>query len=241
MALKTEGLGSELIDAICERVREEFSEDEAALCEPFVRQYYRWVPPDDLARRSEDELYGIATTHWKLARVRKDGEPSLRVLNPTADRDAWESARTVVQVVSDDMPFIVDSVTMEVGRQGHSIDLVIHPVIVVRRDQDGRMIEVLDPDVRAPDAIAESVLGAELLREPDADRLEQLRAGIEHVLEEVRAAVEDWQPMRERMLGLAEGLLGSHPDDASELEVVEFLRWVSNGHFTYLGYREYDF
>ena len=64
MAVKTERVGSELIDAILERVREELPEDEAALCESFVRQYYRWVPPEDLARRSESELSGAALSHW---------------------------------------------------------------------------------------------------------------------------------------------------------------------------------
>jgi glutamate dehydrogenase len=242
MALKTEQLGSGLIDAICDRVREQLPEDEAALAEPFVRQYYRWVLAEDLARRSESELAGAALAHWRLAQTRRRGEPNLRVLNPSRDRDGWESPRTVVQIVSDDMPFIVDSVTMELGREGHSIDLVIHPVIVVRRDEQGRVVEVLAPDSHAPGAIPESVLHAELVREPDAGRLEQLREGIERVLAEVRRAVEDWRPMRERMLELARGLERDVPGAGpAELEEsAAFLRWAADDHFTFLGYREYD-
>ncbi len=233
MAVKAERVGSELVEAVLERIREELSEDEAALCEPWVRQYYRWVPPEDLARRSEEELYGAAVAHWRLARSRRPGEAKLRVLNPTSECDGFESPRTVAQIVSHDMPFIVDSVTIELGREGHSIDLVIHPVIRVRRDPEGRMLEVLEPDVEASDATAESVLQAELVREPDEERLEQLRDGIQRVLDEVRATVEDWHPMRDKMRELAAGL------DRNE-EAAAFLSWVADGHFTFLAYREYD-
>jgi glutamate dehydrogenase len=242
MAVKAERVGSELVEAVLERIREELPEDEAALCEPFVRQYYRWVPAEDLARRSEDELYGAGVAHWRLARVRRPGETNLRVLNPTAERDGWQSPRTVAQIVSDDMPFIVDSVTIELGREGHSIDLVIHPVIRVRRDAEGRMLEVIAPDAEAPDAIAESVLQAEVVREPDPERLEQLRTGIERVLNEVRAAIDDWRPMRDRMLELAADLERGVPRNGSAevAEAVAYLRWVADGHFTFLAYREYD-
>ncbi len=242
MAVKAERLGSELVEAVLERIREELPEDEAALCEPFVRQYYRWVPAEDLARRSEDELYGSGVAQWRLARIRRPGETNLRVLNPTVERDGFQSPRTVAQIVSDDMPFIVDSVTIELGREGHSIDLVIHPVIKVRRDAAGRMLEVIASDAEAPDAIAESVLHAEVVREPDPERLEQLRAGIERVLDEVRAAVEDWRQMRDRMLELAAGLERGAPRNGSAEvgEAVAYLKWVADGHFTFLAYREYD-
>jgi glutamate dehydrogenase len=238
MALKAEQLESGLIDAICERARDELPPDEVARAEPFLRQYYRWVPPEDLERRSEAELYGAALSHWKLAQTRRVGDAKLQVLNPTAERDGWASPRTVIQIVSDDMPFIVDSVTMELGRQGFSIDLVIHPVMLVRRDDEGRLIEVLATDVDAPSRLAESVLHAELVREPDAERLEALREGIERVLGDVRRAVADWQPMRGRMLELADGL--ERIDAGAWMESAAFLRWVAGHHFTFLGYREYD-
>ena len=241
MAVKTEELGSELIDAICERVRDEVPDHEAGLVERFVRQYYRWVPVADLARRGEAELAGAAIAHWNLARVRPDRRPELRVTNPTPEHGGWDSDRTVVQIVSDDMPFIVDSVTMALGREGHSIDLVIHPVIVVRRDDEGRLIDVLEPDadVQADGAVAESVLHADLAREPDAGRLEELRHAIEDVLDEVRRAVVDWHPMRERMLELAAGLDdGDASGDGGESAA--FLRWAADDHFTFLGYREYE-
>jgi glutamate dehydrogenase len=242
MALKAEGLGSELIEAIAARVREQLPEEEAALCEAFVRQYYRWVPSEDLAERSESDLYAAVLAHWQLAKSRQPERPNLRVFNPDPEQDGWQSPHTAIQIVSDDMPFIVDSVTMELGREGHSIDLVIHPVIFVRRDAGGRIVEVLDPGSEGPEVIAESVLHAEVVREPDAQRLERLRGGIERVLREVSSAVGDWPAMRERALELAGELeRGPARIERAELEeAVAFLRWAADNHFTFLGYREYE-
>src|SRR5947209_9590554 len=206
MAVKAGDLESELINTVCEQVREELPDQDVTAAEAFVRQYYHWVPAEDLGGRETCDLYGAAISHWKLARDRKPGEGKVRVYNPDRERDGWSSPHTVLEIVSDDMPFIVDSVTMELAKAGLTIDLVIHPVIRVKRDDDGHLVEVL-PAADAPKGtIGESVFHAEVLREPDTERLEQLRDEVNRVLDEVRLAVEDWQPMRRRALELAEEL-----------------------------------
>src|SRR5579875_1632042 len=242
MAVKAGDLESDLIEGLCERIREELPEDERAPAEAFVRQYYHWVPAEDLTERSSGDLYGAAIAHWRLARTRAPGEVNVRVYNPQAERDGWSSPHTVVEIVSDDMPFIVDSVTMELAREGLTIDLLIHPVMHVRRDPEGRLIEVLAPSEPVPGSRAESILHAEVIREPEAERLERLREQILRVLDEVRVVVEDWRPMRARALELAaevgRGLPGAGGQDLEE--VGAFLRWVAEDHFTFLGYRDYD-
>jgi glutamate dehydrogenase len=242
MAVRAGGREIELIEGLCERIREELPDDEASPAEAFVRQYYHWVPEEDLRDRTEADLYGAAMAHWKLGLERSPGEAKVRVYNPERERDGWSSAHTALEIVSDDMPFIVDSVTMELAREGFTIDLVIHPVVRVRRDSEGRVVEVLDPGTDAEDAISESVFHAELLREPDQDRLDHLRDRVVAVLEDVRVAVDDWQPMRRRALELARQLeQDSPPASADEVEETRaFLEWVADDHFTFLGYREYE-
>ncbi len=243
MAVKTESLEAELLDSVCERIRERVTGHDAAQAEAFARHYYHWVPPEDLADRSPDDLYGAALAHWRLALERAPGEAKIRVYNPDPDRDGWSSPHTVVEIVSDDMPFLVDSVTMALGREGYGIDLVIHPVLHVVRDEDGELAEVLDPGAESPeDTISESVLRAEVTREPDEERREQLGASVERVLDEVRAAVEDWGPMRDRLGAIVQDL-DSRPasiDGAEVEEAKEFLKWLADDRFTFLGYREYD-
>ena len=242
MAVKAAELEAELIDTVCARVRDRLPNEQAAPCVTFVRQYYHWVPPEDLADRSPLDLYGAAVAHWNLAQERAPGAAKVRVYNPDLEQHGWQSPHTVIEVVSEDMPFVVDSINMELARQGYGIDLVIHPVIRVRRDSESKLIDVLDPAEQASDALAESILHAEVVREPDRERLAQLRANVERVLGEVRAAVEDWEPMRGRTRALIEEL-SVHPPPVApdELEEVkEFLAWVARDNFTFLGYREYE-
>jgi glutamate dehydrogenase len=243
MAVKSAELDAERIDSVCERVRERLPIEVAGACESFVRQYYHWVPAEDLAERNSLDLYGAAVAHWNLAQQRPKGTAKVHVYNPEFDQHGWSSQHTVVEVVSDDMPFIVDSVTMELARRGYSIDLVIHPVIRVRRDEHGELTEVLEPGIPAKDAIAESVLHAEVIREPDPEELRNLHRHIERVLNEVRATVEDWKPMRAKAEKLIEELEADPPPvERRELdEVKAFLDWITHDNFTFLGYREYRF
>ena len=242
MVPKAAELETELIDVVCARVRERVPAAEAAPCEAFVRQYYHWVPPEDLAGRSSLDLYGAALAHWKLAQTRGPGQSKIHVYNPDIEQHGWRSSYTVVELVTDDMPFLVDSVTMQLGHGGHGINLVIHPVIRVRRDSEGQLIEVLEQGADAPDAIAESVLHVEVERERDFALLGYLRDRVTRVLGEVRAAVEDWEPMRTRAMMLIDELAKASPtlDRAGIDETREFLRWLADDHFTFLGYREYD-
>ena len=242
MAVKAADLESELIEAVRERVRERLPDDQAAAAESFVRQFYHWVPAEDLADRTPLDLYGAALSQWNLGLHRALGEVKVNVYNPEFEQHGWKSPHTIIQIISDDMPFIVDSLTMELRRQGYGIDLVIHPVVRVRRDPDGRLTDVLEPSEAASDAIAESVLHAEVGRERDSEELAKLRRNLERVLEEVRRAVEDWDAMRAQATRLAQELPSRPPPvDPKEIEEAgAFLDWVANDHFTFLGYREYE-
>jgi glutamate dehydrogenase len=239
MTLKTEEIEAALIDDVCSRVRERLPEDQAPQVEEFVRQYYRWVPPEDLIGRSELDVYGAAVAHWNFMARRAPGEAKVRVYNPHFDQHGWQSTHTVVEIVSDDMPFVVDSVSMELNRHAYGIHLIAHPVIRVRRDDDGELAEILPPD---GDGQAESVMHVEIDRQSEATELEALRGHLLRVLDEVRAAVEDWPKMRERVRELIDELdAAAPPVDPSEVEEAKaLLAWLDDRHFTFLGFREYE-
>ncbi len=166
----------------------------------------------------------------------------MRVYNPEFEAHGWQSSHTAVEVVTDDMPFLTDSVTMELSRRGFGVHLLIHPVLQVRRDAEGRLQEVLAAQPDGDDgAIAESVIHAEIDRQSGPRELEELRAGLADVLDQVRAAVEDWPDMSGRALAIAAELEHSPPPlDPDEVdETSAFLNWLEDHAFTFLGYREY--
>src|SRR3712207_2076782 len=187
----------ELLDKVMARVREQLPEDQAPQVEEFVRQYYGWVIPEDLNGRSPVDVYGAAVAQWNFARQRQPGMTKLRVYNPRFEEHGWQTTHTVVEMVNDDMPFLVDSTRMEINRQGYGIHLMIHPMIKVRRDPEGRLVEVLPHDSTDEDAIFESLMHAEVDRQTEPEVLQDLRRHLERVLGDVRAAVEDWPQMRE--------------------------------------------
>ena len=179
-------IDSALIESVCARVRERLGEDEAPHAEEFVRQYYRRVPPEDLVEVDPLDLYGAAVAHWSFARKRAPGEANVRVYNPDFEQHGWQSAHTVVELVTDDMPFLVDSTTMELSGQGAGIHLLITPVMRVRRDAGGELAAVLPGD--APDedgTLAESFIRVEIDRVSEPAELQRLRERLLDVLRQV--------------------------------------------------------
>src|ERR1700749_4933516 len=241
MAVKAGDLEQDLIESLGQTVERQLADQAPESYREFVRQYYHWVPAKDLADRDQADLCGAVVAHWRTARQRAWGEAKVRVYNPERERDGWSSPYTVVEIVSDDMPFIVDSVTMELSRQGCNIELMIHPVMRVVRDGDGELTQVLEPSAVAFGFLTESVIHAEVAYESDPERLSVLRAGVELVLEEVRAAVEDWAEMRAKTTALATELRRQAPPAGPHEmgETQAFLSWLADGNFTFLGYREY--
>ncbi|HZG64455.1 MAG TPA: NAD-glutamate dehydrogenase [Rubrobacteraceae bacterium] len=233
----------ELIEKVVARVWEQLPEERARLVEEFVRQYYGWVPREDLSSRGDVDLYGAALAHLNFARQREPGAAKVRAYNPRFEEHGWQSTHTVVEMINDDMPFLVDSTRMEVNRRGYGIHLTFHSVVKVRRDDEGNLVEVLDPGSDANDALFESIIHIEVDRQTEPEVLQELHDSLESILGDVRVAVEDWQEMSEKARSIA---TGSDEDEVSPIEgdeldeAKEFLSWLVDDNFVFLGYREYD-
>ncbi|HSD79160.1 MAG TPA: NAD-glutamate dehydrogenase domain-containing protein, partial [Solirubrobacteraceae bacterium] len=243
MTTHAEDVDAALVEAVCARVRERVDAGEREQCEEFVRQYFHRVPREDLAERDPLDLYGAALAHFGLARRHAPGEVRVHVYNPRFEQHGWQSTHTVAELVTGDMPFLVDSTAMEVARLGAGLHLVIHPVMRVVRDAGGALLRVLAPDAPPADGeTAESYIHVELDRRSDPRELERFHDRLVAVLEQVRAAVDDWPAMRERAHALVDELAAvPAPLDAAEAaEAAALLRWMDDHGFTFLGFREYE-
>ncbi|TQM14666.1 NAD-glutamate dehydrogenase [Pseudonocardia kunmingensis] len=201
--------------------------------------YARHAP--DLERADHRPLLlAAARSHLQLARVRAPGEVLIRVREPEEGPDP---AGPVAEVVTDDMPFLVESLLAGVSRAGAEVQRVIHPIVVVRRAPDGELTDVLtdgDPAAPPPGALAESWIHLDLL--PTDVPLADLERGLTRVLRDVREVVEDSEPMVQRARRVADELPGSGvaPGGTRPADVAELLRWLADGHFTFLGYQHYE-
>src|SRR6476661_5408708 len=111
--------------------------------EQFLRTYYRHVATEDLLARAPEDLLGAAMAHRELAKDRPVGTAKVEVFNPEVEEQGWASGHTVVQIVTDDMPFLVDSVSAELQRMDRSVHLVVHPTMRVRRNAAGELEELV--------------------------------------------------------------------------------------------------
>jgi len=186
----------------------------------FLAAYYRRVATEDLAPAGR--LAAVAYAHAVLALNRPQGRALVKV------------SESAVDIVTDDMQYLVDSVTTELNKHRADIDVILHPVLHVRRDVTGALHGVRGlNDGNEPGELTESWIHVEIGRPGDRTSGDQLAAELRRVLEDVRVAVED----KAKMLATA-GELANSLDGVPE--AADLLRWLASGHFTFLGYREYD-
>src|SRR3954469_12830311 len=209
-----------------------------------VGRFWRFAPDEELVGFTAQEMYDAAVAHRELASTRLPGELKLAITAPSGSQ-----CHTVLQIVTDDMPFLVDSVIALLTAHQLQVHLLVHPLIVVRREPLGALAE-LAADVEPDDAIDGDLVESWIRIEIDpirrAETREQLHNEVRRVLTDVRDAVEDWPRMRQRALVIADELAAARGSEAKlpvpdkdVTDTTELLKWLAHDHFTFLGYREY--
>ncbi|MED5462045.1 MAG: NAD-glutamate dehydrogenase, partial [Pseudomonadota bacterium] len=207
--------------------------------ESFLRQYFEDVPNEDMYNRTPKNMGLAAVSHLDFGKIRKPGIPLLRVFNPDEKQHGYQSPYTIIEMVNDNMPFLVDSLSAAIERQKLTIHMTVHPILRVRRDDRGRLIGISEPDKN--DGVQESFVRIAVDRDSDKQRLNLLENEIAKVLADVRFAFRDWRKMQHKMLGAASNLSRgpTGADAAVKVETDALLQWLVDDHFTFLGYREY--
>jgi glutamate dehydrogenase len=228
-----------LIERIAAEARQRIAGTSLDLRRRFLRGYFRGVGEEDLSQRAPAELSSAALRHLETGYQRPKGRPLVEVLNPDIKQNGFSSPHTVISIVTEDMPFLVDSLGVALSKAGVAIHLLIHPVLWVKRDAKGRLLDVVHGAEEG--AHSESWQFYEVDRQTDPEHLEALRAKLESVIEDVRRAVEDWMPMRERVRTIAASLRQEPPPLPPEEidEAHALLDWIEARHFVFLGYRHY--
>ncbi len=226
--------------ALDSRVLGDGSGDDNVAC--YLRAYYQRITTEDLAPPSR--LATVAQAHARLGLRRPQGRAMVQV-RESADVHLHPVSQSglVVDIVTDDMPHLVDSITTELNRHEAEILLLVHPLLRVRRDVTGGLRGIpgvcADDDPAATaDEQTESWIHVELAPPRDRVTAEVLAADLRHVLDDVRVAAEDQLRMGSVARRLADDLSGE--PGSEEAEHGDLLRWLSGGNFLFIGYREYD-
>lgn len=233
---------TDVIDRLVEHVLERLPHHEAPLVKRFIHQYYLSVSPEDLTAKGILDLYGAVLSHWHYLAERKKGEIKVRVYNPQLEQHGWQSTHTVIEIAFDDMPFLVDSVSMELHRMGLNIHLIIHlGSIRLKRDENDKVIEVLDYHDKDDDVLPEAAIYIEIDRQSDPEMLEKIEQRLRDILNDVRTVVDSWPAMRLEAEKTLEEIKAyeSFADKEELKETIAFLQWLIDDHFTFMGYIAY--
>ncbi|VAW85799.1 NAD-specific glutamate dehydrogenase, large form [hydrothermal vent metagenome] len=233
----------EAIQQVIARINDKLPTKKTSLASAFTEKFYESTAPDDILERSTLNLYGAALAQWNIAYKRLKNKKLLHVYNPKMDEHGWQSTHTVIEIVIDDMPFLVDSISMALNQLGLTIHLIIHPVMHVVRDTDGMLQSVANAPAKNEASTAEAVLHFEVDRRANEKDLNQLEARVKSALDDVRVAVADWKKMSTALQETIQHIKDNPPTlDQDEInQDLEFLEWLARNHFTFLGYREYCF
>ncbi len=213
-----------------------------------IDAYFRHVPVEDQPKFAQDVL-GIVDGHWRVGQQRQPGEVKIRVFNPASSASegtaGWTDTRTVINIVTDDMPSLVDSVIGALTMQDVTVHRVLHPILIGRRAADGSLLEVAGESGRAAESAStyrESWMHVLIDRLSDAQRAETIEDCLRHALDDVRAIVGDGGALTGAAATAAAELRGTFsPRSAQEVsEAADFLYWLISGNMTFLGYCRYE-
>ncbi len=231
-----------IIDAVVKSIDKKLDKAQADNCNIMVKQLLQTVSLDDLLSWQIEDLTAAMLNFWVLIYEKGKDEQRVRIYNPDYERHGWQTTHTVVEIIHQDMPFLVDTVHMEITRMKLTSHLIVHMGgLKVCRDKDNRITKVLSDNEESQDCLHEAIIFMQINRITDIALLESLHQNLDTVLEDNRSAVIDWQEMRQNIKNTIESLDNyAHFISHSDLsESKDFLSWLEDHHFTFLGMRDY--
>lgn len=220
----------EVLKALKERIRLEKPSD-ALILEELMDHYFVAISREELAMQPANELYATFYSHYEFMKRRQEGQIKLKVFNPTKAQDGFESKFTAIQLTQDDMPFLVDSLLMELNRRNLTVHFILHNgAVAVLRNGKGEITQILEQATNQTVTEANAYIEVDY-QETEAD-LMALQDGLFATLSDVSLAVGDFHEMRDKMAEIGARLDG-------QKDTAAFLEWLRNNNFTFLGYLTY--
>ena len=234
----------EIIKKIMAYANEHLPKNRISLFVKFIRLFYANISMEDIQERFITDLYGIVNSQWKLMFHRRSKETKIRVFNPNYECDGWQSTHTIIQIITNDMPFLVDSIRMKINRLGFTTHLMIHiGGIKVCRNKKNQIDDVFAYHAEHhQESVLEAPIHMEIDRQTNSNVLIDIQSNIRRALRDVQVAVKDWGPMQQQVQETIEDLdptkMVQHPEEIRETK--EFLNWLLDNHFTFLGFHNYE-
>ena len=210
---------------------------DAKIVKPFLSQYYRQTAIDEFESTSIGDLYGAALAHWQFGKKRQSEQILIRVYNPKYETHGWQSSHSIVEIVCNDMPFLVDSISIVLNQTEQTIYHCLHPVFRNKRNSENVLTKTTASDSAKDGVIQESFMQFHIDRITESKDVIQLENSLADTLNDVVLAVRDWKEMRQSVSELSKTIkIGASSSISEQNEAGELLEWIVDDHFTFLGY-----
>lgn len=245
--LNTENMGikAEALQSLSEELQKKFNEQVAQSLDLFIHHYYAAVPEADFEEKDLDDLYYSSFSCWKFIRSKDNDQPKLRVFNPDLEQHGWQSSHTIVEILCEDMPFLVDSARTLLSEMHLNIHTIHSSVFCIKRDEQGKLLEFKPAIEKHNGAVGferEAVIYFEIDKNSDEAELNELTTRLGEVLSEVAQVVSDFDAMQSRILKLIdETNKNKNIQNLERQNCSDFLSWLLDDNFTLLGVEEYSF
>ncbi|MDO6720112.1 NAD-glutamate dehydrogenase [Psychrosphaera sp. 1_MG-2023] len=231
---------SVILKNVSKLISEKVAAERQTLVEKFASILFENLSNEDLDKRIDEDLYGAALSLYNDFSDTKSAESTIKVFNPELGNTGWSSENTIVQIVVDDLPFLVDSVRMTLNRLNITSHLLLHSPIKVNRDKKGAVVEIVDLKDATKSTNTQTVFFIEVDRQSEQKQLDALAEELSSVLSDVSIAVEDWKPIEQKLAQcIDEAKNAKIKNEAGKQTSLEFLDWIADHNFTLMGYREY--
>ena len=240
MKAKSESKKQLLIDKINKEIAHRADAGAARQANLFCDAFFKRVPITEMSEQSPGKVAGMVINQLDFLKKRKKGDLSIRVFNPEKNREGWDCEHSVVELANDDMPFLVDTSGMVMQELNLGVHLIVHPVLNVERDADGTLRSIHTRSTKK--SAKESFIHIHFDKQTDPVVLNELEASLKSRMAMVRTTVADWSLMKESLDQVISGFGKNAPDlpETVRKECVDFLDWVNDDHFMFIGARTYD-
>ncbi|SDG94728.1 glutamate dehydrogenase [Vibrio xiamenensis] len=228
-----------LLEKVYNLIDDKLEPADQPLVTQLAQHLFSNISHDDLMQRNESDLYGAVLSLWQHIKDITPSDISVRVFNPTISRQGWQSTHTIVELVLPDSPFLVDSIKMALSRLDLASHLMLHGPTQIQRAKKGNITAI-----NSGDGELVSLFHIEVDRLSDKQAMTSLKEELLSILSDTRLVVNDWQKMSDKLAQVVAEVEAMKDKVAIEgdraKETIEFLRWLGNHNFTFMGYKEYD-
>ncbi|MBL4829261.1 MAG: NAD-glutamate dehydrogenase [Aliivibrio sp.] len=235
--LTSEKIVPVLLEKVYLLIEQKIEQPKQDLVKKLAQRLFANIASEDLLQRNESDLYGAVLSLWHHLNEVKADAISVRVFNPTLSRDGWKSTHTIVEIVTPDGPFLVDSVKMALGRLDTQSHLMLNGPHCFLREDD----VIVDVCSGGGDT-SQTLFHVEVDRLSSKDEMKALKQELESVLIDAELVVRDWQGMSDKLATVITEVKETPAliEKDHITEVAEFLKWISEHNFTLMGYKHFD-